>query len=212
MDQLVTRANYKKWFDALLDYSYKSLRHTNTLMTFELDISISMSDMSRLIHGSYTSDLHKKTFPATICTNKETGGTLNLFTTGKIVIGGLNSDFHTILSAELFLYRINSCLPVNAKLVTMQKQPKTNDVYTFWTLYKIDVQRYYEDNKHNTKVTGKFDNISTKIGQDSDQRKVSLIIFATGKINVIGIRREVIDISFVLENSLKMLTNYFIEK
>jgi TATA-box binding protein (TBP) (component of TFIID and TFIIIB) len=194
-----------------LEFSMKSLRHTNTLMPFELNVYMSMADISRITHGSFTPDLQRKTFPATICVNKETGATLNLFRTGKIVVGGLNSDFHTLISAELFRYLVNCRLPLNYISIKMSRDDKTNDVYAFETLYKINVYEYYQHNKHNTKVTGKFNNISTKIGKEGEKTTFTLIIFATGCINVIGIRRDHVNINDVVINTLIMLDQYFVK-
>lgn len=194
----------------LIKYSHDTLRHTNTLMPFELDVSLSMMDISRLTHGLYTPDHQKKTFPATICSVKETGATLNLFSTGKIVVGGLNSDFHTILSTELFRYTLNAHYPQGGRIIRLKSNDKTNDVYAFQTKHTIDVKSYYKHNKHNTKITGKFNNISTKIGKDGEDTSFTLIIFATGKINVIGVRRHCVNIKEVVANTIRMLYPYFI--
>lgn len=189
------------------------IRHTNTLMTFELDVEIPMTVISRLVHGSFIPDLHRKSFPSVTCTLHETGATLNIFRTGKIVVGGLNSDFLTLLSAELCRYVVNCARPPNAPIVQMKcDETKTNDVWTFDLKQKLDVIRYCGDNKENTKITGKFNNVSTKIGQEGEKDSFTLIIFATGVVNVIGVYRGYVDIYEVAKNTESMLTPYIIQK
>lgn len=141
---------------------------------------------------------------------KETGASLCLFETGMIVVGGLNSDVLTRISADLYCHLVNSRAPLGSRLATVVSYDKTNDVYAFKLGCRIDIKRYYEDNKHNTTVTGKFNSVSTKMGEDRDKRSFTLIIFASGRINVIGIRRSQVDKDKVHHDTPLMLKPYMI--
>lgn len=163
------------------------MRLTNSLMSFDTGIRASNKWLSWLTMGSHDETAGKKAFPSIVFRVSETNATVNLFATGRAVVGGLNSDFHTMLTADWICYLINTNLPPDAtQMAVVRRRKCSNDVYAIDLGRRIRIYDLYYDNKLNTKKTGRFDSIRMRFG--SKKKGFTVTVFGTGKLNIIGIR------------------------
>jgi len=167
-------------------------RRTNTLLTFRTGWACSPVWLSWLTFGqrddSGTAErpaAKRKSFPSVVVGVAETGATVNLFSNGKGVVGGLRSDFYTLLSAEWVVHLMNRYAPPEqTRPAQMRLSDSRSDVYAIDLGRRIDTRRLYEDHKATAVVTRHFESVRLRHTDPG----FTITVFGSGKLNVIGCR------------------------
>lgn len=158
---------------------------TNTLFSFDTGVQLSGKELSWLTLGKHDETAGRKSFKSWVFKCKETRGTINLFSTGKGVIGGLNSDFHTRLTADWACYLINrhATRDDQARLATVTPLKADNDVYHMNLGKAVDIYRLHRDYKSIAVIDEKPFN---KVRLVTDGYTIS--VYPSGKVGLIGVQ------------------------